>query len=96
MNNIIEEWFLVIRWGGFWGLWVGYFLIYKGIDKGWANRHTAWWWIFVIATYVFYIVFQPYLDWNVPGPNPTPCLFAIFLIGILIGRYVIPKRSNES
>ena len=94
MSDTLKEWFIIIRFGGFWGIWVGYFLVHIGIDKGWGDEHPTLWWILVIATFIFLLAFQPYLDFNLPGPNPTPCLFTTFVIGILIGRYAIPFKKQ--
>jgi len=62
MMDAMRGWLSIIRWIGFWGVWVIYFLIHKGVDEGWADRHTVWWWILAVATFVFYITFQQYLD----------------------------------
>lgn len=87
MHPAVRGWFFIL----FWAYWVGYFIIRKGIDEGWADEHPGWWWTFVIAALFFYGCFQEYLDFNLPGPEPTPCLMVTFLIGILVGRYDIPK-----
>ena len=89
MNSAIRFWFFIM----FWGYWVGYFLFHKGFDEGLANKHPVWWWIFIIATLLFYVGLQEYLDFNLPGPEPTPCLMAIFVGGIFVGRHMFPGKS---
>jgi hypothetical protein len=93
MSDTLREWFFIVKYGGFWGLWVGYFLLYRGLEKGWEKRHPTWWLIFAILALFFYIAFRPYLDWNISGPNPTPCLIGIFVLGFIFGRYVFPRRD---
>jgi hypothetical protein len=89
----LKEWLFILTWGGFWGGWVAYFLVHKGVDDGWGDRHPIVFWTLALVTAVFYIAFQKHLDWNVPGPNATPCLIAVLFAGIMLGRYAFPKRK---
>ena len=94
LKELLFNWIEFGFWVGFWGGWIVLFLVHKGIDKEWAERHPNLWWFLVIATFFFYITFRDYLDWNVSGPNPTPCLGGTLFTGIMIGRYVLPKQKK--
>ena len=86
--EILKECLVVLRYIGFWGIWVGRFLLYEGIEKGWGEKHHKIWIFLITATSFFWSLFKEYLDWR----PPTPCLIGVFVLGFLIGRYVLLKK----